>query len=65
MTWKTLSVHEEFYDRVKDKQLELIGKHKVDVLLSYVTETALLIGIDNVELPCEIDKVESGENLDN
>ncbi len=49
MTWKTLSVHEEYYDRIKDKQEELRKKRNgKSVQLSYVTELALLIGIDNV-----------------
>jgi len=49
MTWKTLSVHKEFYDRLKDKQNELIKKKNGNhVDLSYVTESALLLGIDKV-----------------
>jgi len=49
--WRTLSVDKEIYKLVKAKQNELIYKndgHNVE--LSYVTEAAILRGIDKVHL---------------
>lgn len=49
--WKTVSVHKDVYNLMKDKQKELIkenkGKH---VQLSYVAENAILEGISKVTL---------------
>lgn len=50
MSWRTISIHQEVYDILKDKQNELMKKKNgKNVDLSYVTESALLIGIDKVE----------------
>jgi len=48
MAWRTISIHQEVYDIVKDKQNELMKKKHKNVDLSYVTESALILGIDNV-----------------
>lgn len=50
--WVTLSVDEEIYKIVKDKQNELLQRKDGDkVELSYVTEEAILNGIDSVITP--------------
>jgi len=50
--WVTLSVDEEIYKIVKDKQNELLQRKDGDkVELSYVTEEAILNGIDSVMTP--------------
>jgi len=50
MVWRTISVHQEVYNIVKDKQNEIIKKKGgKNVELSYVTESAILLGIDKVE----------------
>ncbi len=52
--WVTLSVSEEIYKIVKDKQNELLQRKYGDKLeLSYVTEEAILNGIDSVISPTE------------
>lgn len=50
--WITLSVNEEIYKIVKNKQNELLQRKDGDkVELSYVTEEAILNGIDSVITP--------------
>lgn len=52
--WTTLSVDEEIYKIVKDKQNELLQrKYGDNVELSYVTKEAILNGIDSVMTPTE------------
>ncbi len=51
MAWRTISIHQEFYDRIKEIQDELRKRRKGEnVQLSYVTELALIVGLDNVIL---------------
>ncbi len=49
--WKSLSVSKEVYLMVKAKQNKLIEENNGDnVELSYVAESAILLGIDKVTL---------------
>ncbi len=49
--WKSLSVGKDIYLMVKAKQNEMIEKNKGDnVELSYVTELAIMEGLDKVTL---------------
>lgn len=49
--WKTVSVHEDVYNTIQEKRKQLIKENKgKNVQLSYVAESAILSGIDNVVL---------------
>ncbi len=63
--WVTLSVDEEIYKIVKDKQNELLQRKDGDkVELSYVTEEAILNGIDSVITPFQRKVRENSEFVD-
>jgi len=50
MAWRTISIHQEVYYILKDKQNELMKKNNgKNIDLSYVTESSILLGINKVE----------------
>ncbi len=53
--YKTISIEKEIYKLVKEKQSELMVKNDGNyVELSYIAGSAVLLGIDKVDLPEEI-----------